>query len=110
MASRQHYPGLSYQAYEDLDSPRPCPSVANSYPDCHPSFELYAPQHSVPSDFMPTTTPVQYAVGRNPGIPAVLPIIRPAVPPFLPAPQDNGVLAGADVLETFSVQPHVSAS
>jgi hypothetical protein len=59
---------------------------------------------------MPTTTPVQYAVGRNPGVPAVLPIIRPAVPPFLPVPQDNGALVGADVLETFSIQPHVSTS
>ena len=110
MASRQHYPELSYQAYEDLYSPRLYPSIADSHPDCHPSFELYAPQHSVPSDSMPTTTPVQYAAGRNPSVTVVLPIIRPAVPPFLPAPQDNGALFGANVLETFSVQPHVSTS
>jgi hypothetical protein len=108
MASRQHYPESSYQAYEDFDIPRPHSSIVNFQPDCHPSFELYAPQHSVPSDSMPTTTPVQYAVGRNPGVPAVPPIIRPAVPPFLPVPQDNGALVGADVLETFSFQPHVS--
>ena len=98
MTSR-HYSASSDWTYENLDSLRPYPSTTNFYTGRSPPLEFYTFQHSVLAD--PTAA-------RGSGLPAVLPIIRPTDPQFLPASQDNGALAGAEVAETHPIQPHVS--
>jgi hypothetical protein len=105
MASR-HYSAPSDWTYENHDGIRPYPSITNFYTGRSPPLELYTFQHSVLAD--PTATPAHHTAARGSGLPTVLPIIRPADPRFLPALQDNGALAGAEVAETYPIQPHVS--
>jgi hypothetical protein len=104
----RHYSAPSDQTYENLDRLCPYPSVTNFYTSRSPSFEWYAFQHSVLAEPTAIALPTHHTAAHGSGLPAVLPIIRPADPPFLPASQDNGALAGAEVAETYPIQPHVS--
>jgi hypothetical protein len=107
MDSRQ-YSESSYWTYESLDHLCPTPSIAELYAGRHSPIEFYALQHSVPIDFAAATLPAHHIPAHNLGLQAVLPVVHFAVSPLLPTPQDNGALVGAEVLETFPVQPHVS--
>jgi hypothetical protein len=107
MTSRR-YLDSSYRAYGTPNGLHPHFSVADSYTNRYPSLELYAFQQSFPTDDATIMLPAHHAAVRNSGLSAALPIIQPANLPLLQASQDNGVLAGTEVLGIYPAQPHVS--